>query len=238
MYEYLIGVGILFLIWIGMFLYRADLRTPMLWGSLVYLGINVIMFVLMWISFKLGFIESLFSPNYWSPDTLFDLNNLTGGLSIEDALFMFFVGGVATAVYEEFIGGRIKLKKTYKPHFRALLIGYIMAGVFSLIINVNPIYPLILSGFFGATVLWIERRDLIKHSLVGGAIFLILYVVSFSIFNLIFSDFIDTAYNLREISGIFLLGIPIEEWLYALSFGLLWAPLYEYAHGEKVVEKK
>ncbi len=37
---------------------------------------------------------------------------------------------------------------------------------------------------------------------------------------------------LEYLKDIFILRVPIEEYIYAFSFGLLWAPLYEYAHGE------
>jgi len=89
-------------------------------------------------------------------------------------------------------------------------------------------YALIVFGFAGAGILWYDRPDLIFHSLWGGIFFLIIYFILFTLFNVFFPNFITTAYHLKNLSGIFIGTIPIEELLYALSFGLLWSPLYEY----------
>ena len=72
-------------------------------------------------------------PGYWNPDTLFDLGRATGGLSIEDVFFMFFVGGIATSIYDYFYGKRIVLRRSYHPHIRAVSIGVIAAFVLVMI---------------------------------------------------------------------------------------------------------
>ena len=162
-----------------------------------------------------------------------DYRRTLAGFVLKDVLFMFFSGGIATCLYEYFFHEKIKLKKTRKHHFRALLIGSLAALVFAASFQTSPIFPIIIFGLAGAMSVWLERADLIKHSLIGGISFLVVYVCAFSIFNYVFPDFITKYYNHDNLIGLFVGGIPIEELLFALSFGILWAPIYEYEHGEK-----
>src|SRR3989344_8728543 len=100
MYEYLIGTGILFIIWTCCMIARPDLRRPMIWSGLIYAIISIIyFFVIVKIVSSFIYLGEGFIPGYWNPDTLFDLGR-TLGLSIEDILFAFFVGGIATMIYE------------------------------------------------------------------------------------------------------------------------------------------
>ena len=233
MYEYLIGIAILAVVWAVCYFVRKDLRKPMIWSGFAYLFV-IVSYFLIWrmTSFFIPLGQPIV-PTYWNPDTLFDLGRITGGLAIEDILFMIFAGGIATFIYEFSFGKRIVIRRTYHPHIRAIFIGYLVSFLVMFFAQPNPIYPLIAFGFAGAIVLWIDRRDLVIHSLVGGFGFLVIYGAAFLFFALFFSEFILSTYSFSEISGITFFGIPLEEFLYAFSFGLLWAPLYEYAHGER-----
>lgn len=149
---------------------------------------------------------------------------------------MFFVGGIATFVYEYFFRVKIKLKKTYNHHIKAPLIGITGSVIFALIFDLNLMYSLIVLGLAGANSIWIERKDLIKHSLIGGLILMIIYFLAFRLYITIFPNFIEQFYNTENLLGIMIFGVPVEELIYAIGFGLMWAPIYEYEHGEKDVD--
>jgi hypothetical protein len=236
MYEYLIGCLILFIIWMIGFILRKDLRKPMIWSGIMYAFVMGILFILIKFFQYFGLITQTIVPGYWSPDTLFNLTCLTGGYGIEDGIFMFLVGGIAIFVYEYFCKKRIKIKKNPKHHIKAIVIALVLAILFGLIFDFNLIYTLIIFGLVGAICMWIERKDLIKHSLFGGLSFMIIYFIAFFVFNTIFPNFIAGVYNFENLSNILIFTVPIEELLYASSFGLMWAPIYEYEHGEKDIE--
>lgn len=239
MYEYLSGCAILFIIWLWAFIIRRDLRKPMIWSGVFYLIINTLLFIIFKFFFLIGTLRnsSTIVPGYWSPDTLFNLGRTTGGYALEDAIFMMLVGGIATFLYDYIHRKKIKIKKNRKHHVRAPIIGFFIAIVFALITQANIIYALMVFGIVGAASIWIERKDLIKNSLFGGFAFLIIYFLAFLLFNWIFPGFISQAYNLKNLSGILVLTVPLEELLYAISFGLIWSPIYEYAHGEKDIDE-
>lgn len=233
MYEYLIGVLTLAgLVWLIAFFYKKDLRRKMVWSGIVCTVILTIAFIVLRILFFLGLNDSSIVPDYWNPDTLFNLGRITGGYAIEDVLFTFLFGGLAGFIYEFITRKEVKIKKT-KRHNKNALIAFIVAGgLFYSIFDINIIYSLIVGGSVSTLIIWIERSDLIKHSLYGGLSFLVIYFLAFLLFDTIFPDFITRVYNLRDISGILILGVPLEELLFAIIFGSNWSPIYEYWYGK------
>jgi hypothetical protein len=238
MYEYLAGVCIIFIIWLVCFVPREDLRRPMLWSGLFYIMCLLLFYVIWLLVSPFLNLGSPIIPGYWNPDTLFDIGRITFGLSIEDLLFMFFVAGISAFLYDYLFREKISKKQTYPKHIKAIFIGLLSAFVFGLVFHPNLIYALIVFGFAGTICLWFERRDLIRHSILGGFSFLFVYIFAFFIFNQLFPYFISTAYNFNNISGLIMLSVPLEEYIYAISFGMLWAPIYEYVNGNKDVKIK
>lgn len=74
-----------------------------------------------------------------------------------------------------------------------------------------------------------QRFD--SHHARGAAVFTILYLLLFVYFLALYPDFIERYYNLPNISGIRLLGVPIEELMFAASGGAVWSVAYEYFQG-------
>lgn len=236
-YEYLISmaaVGIL--IWLPLYLWRKDLRKPMLWSGLFYITVTVIWFAAVRVP---AIILSLpahrtLTPGYWEPQTLLGIGRATAGLAIEDIFFMFFVGGVAAVLYEYCFHWRIAIQRSnHQHHWRAIALGLLVALATLFLFPFNVMYTLIALNAGGAVAIWAEREDLIPHSLLGGILMLSLYTVLFYVFTLFFPEFVARAYHPENVSGVLFIGIPLEEFMYAFSFGLFWAPIYEYEHGAK-----
>ena len=43
-----------------------------------------------------------------------------------------------------------------------------------------------------------------------------------------FPGYVQQVWNLQVVSGILVVGIPLEELLYAFSFGFMWSSIYEH----------
>jgi hypothetical protein len=71
------------------------------------------------------------------------------------------------------------------------------------------------------------RPDLGRNTLLGGLLFLGMYFVMFSLMIFVAPSFIN-AWNLAELSGMFVLKVPIEELMYAFAFGMMWSGVYEH----------
>ena len=79
-----------------------------------------------------------------------------------------------------------------------------------------------------ATAFFISwRRPSLRWQIFGGAIsFTLLYTIVLVVTGHFYPDFYSN-WNLQAISGRHFLGAPVEEYLYAFTFGAFWAPLYE-----------
>lgn len=92
--------------------------------------------------------------------------------------------------------------------------------------------------FFGGIAAIFCRPDLKRKIWFGGITFLSLYFIFFLGINLLYPNFVQEAWNFQTISGILLLGIPIEELLFAFTFGMLWSSIYEHVLWLKLKESK
>jgi hypothetical protein len=204
----------------------------MLYSGLLYLSYGFVMFLAIKL-FSSDTTKSI-TPGYWTPPSLFGINRKTGGYGIEDALFSFFFGAIAGGLFE--IMFRLKVSKKTNKRMRkghALLAALLAGSIFIALTPVNAIYFFIFVQLFGASLIIYQRRDLILHSFIGGFFLMILYAVLFAIFNFLFPHFIGQYYHLQRTSHLLILGVPLEEYLYALSLGMMWAPIYEYKHRVK-----
>lgn len=220
-------------VWAIIIIFRPDLRKIMIWGGFIYWATITAIYFFYIISLNFVDVGGSITPGYWNPKTLFDLGQKTRGYAIEDVVFMFFVGGIGTSVYELFFAKKVQYIKKHRHHLSAIIVGMIVAALFAVIFRYNLIYSLVIFGFASALIIWIQRKDLIRHSIFGGFSFLLIYFCIFLVFNYFFPNFIKDFYNLKNLTGIIILGVPVEELLYALSFGMFWAPIYEYERGSK-----
>lgn len=220
-YAYLITSLLLFFIWLVFYFKNPEERKKILLVSLL--------------TAPLGLTEPLFVPSYWLPFTLFDLARRTG-FDLESLLFSFAVGGIAAVLYESLWS---KLRKSlsihemhqgrHKFHSLALLSPLISFAVLYFLTPLNPIYSTIIAMTIGAIATWLCRPDLLRVMLAGSVLFLVLYFVVFLIgFVWLFPGYVESVWNLPAISGILIIGVPIEELLFAASLGAMWSNAYEH----------
>jgi hypothetical protein len=72
------------------------------------------------------------------------------------------------------------------------------------------------------------RPDLIRNTLVGGMLFLGLYAVFMLGLRWFAPGYIEAVWNLPVLSGALIYGIPLEELLFGLTFGMYWSAVYEH----------
>ncbi len=188
----------------------------------------------------LGFTEPLFVPEYWSPPSLFDLAMRTG-FDIESLIFSFAIGGIAVVLYERIFRTaheRIPIAAQHTPrhryHLWAILSTPIIFVLLALTTRLNPIHTaaiaLILGGFFT----WYCRPDLKKKMITSAFLFLGLYFFYFLTLIFMYPGYVERVWNLKVISGILVFGVPLEELMFAFSFGFLWSSIYEHFTWRKI----
>lgn len=189
--------------------------------------------VSLWTSL-LGLTEPLFVPAYWSPPSLFNLATKTG-FDVESLIFSFGIGGIVIVLYDILFRTRyvsVTEKEHNSNHHRFHLWAIISAPAILILLllttNLNPIYSSIIAMIIGGLATWYCRPDLKKKMFTSAFIFLIVYFFYFLSLIAISPDYVERVWNLKAISGILIIGIPIEELLFALSFGFIWSSIYEH----------
>ena len=187
-----------------------------------------------------GLTEPLFVPEYWNPPSLFNLASTTG-FDIESLIFSFAIGGIGAVLYESFF--KIKHEKMSKKEMQSKRHRFHMLALTSPVIvflflffftNINPIYSASIAMFTGGIAAILCRPNLKQKIIISGIIFLLLYFLFFLFFNLIYPYAVTEFWNLSAISGILILGVPIEELMFGFTFGMIWSSLYEHIFWYKI----
>lgn len=185
------------------------------------------------ITMLFGLTEPLFVPEYWSPPSLFNLAIKTG-FDIESLIFCFAIGGIGAVSYNVLTGQKLQimsLKARFNPrhkhHLLAVATPFIVFPILMLL-KVNPIYPAIVAMIAGGVANSLCRPDLSLKSFWGSLLFLVYYAVYVSGLELLVPGYIEQVWNLDALSGVFISNIPVEELLFAASFGYYWIGLYEH----------
>lgn len=180
-----------------------------------------------------GLTEPLFVPAYWNPPSLFDLAQKTG-FDLESLVFSFAIGGVGSVLYNAVtrhqpatMPSLARELHRHRWHRAALLVPIVtFTGLYWL--PWNPIYPAIMAMTTGGVATALCRPDLVRKSLAGGSIFLAYYAVFMAALVLFAPGYIEHVWNLAQLTGILILGIPIEELLFGFTFGMYWSSVYEH----------
>jgi len=228
-YAWLIWTLLLLLIW------------ALLYASLKERGRREMLIVSAWTAL-LGLTEPLFVPAYWNPPSLFDLAQRTG-FDIESVLFAFGVGGIVAVLYERLFAARHesiatpeRAHRRHRLHLLALFSAPILFALLFFTTAWNPIYVAIAALTAGGFFTWYCRPDLKVKMLATAALFTGVYFAYFLSLIALFPGYVQAVWNLPALSGVLVLGVPLEELLFAASFGFFWSSIYEHFTWRKLTE--
>jgi len=127
--------------------------------------------------------------------------------------------------------------KRHRLHLLALSSPIAILIILAIVTNWNHIYCAIVAMFLGGIAALLCRPDLKKKIWVGGLLFLGLYFIIFLSLVKVFPNYVQNVWNLSHISGILILGIPMEELLFAFALGMLWSSFYEHIYWFRLAKK-
>ncbi len=182
-----------------------------------------------------GLTEPVFVPEYWSPPSLFDLA-LRTGFDIESVVFSFAIGGIGAILYDALtrapgvqpVSATERGHRRHRFHRLALTAPVVVFLPLYLLAGWNPIYPALLAMASGAAATIACRPDLATKTLVSGVVFLTLYLALVGGSELSAPGYVERVWNLEALSGLFVWKLPLEELLFAATFGAYWSGLYEH----------
>ncbi len=226
--EWLIFSLILLLIWIIIFIFSRSKKEMLIVSAF---------------TMPFGLTEPLFVPEYWSPPSLFNLAASTG-FDIESLIFSFAIGGIGSIIYEAIFKSkhrkmnlREKHHQRHKYHILSLFSPVIVFLPLFLFTRLNPIYSASLAMLAGGIAAMFCRPDLKKKIVYGGTSFLFLYFMFFMFFNNLYLYAVERFWNLSSLSGILIFKVPLEELIFAFTFGMMWSSIYEHIKWYKLIKK-
>jgi hypothetical protein len=219
MFEWLAFALDFDVVWAALYVSKQHLRRQMLWISL-------------FTAFT-GLTEPFFVPRYWNPPSLFNLASATH-FDIESILFSWGTGGIGSVVYEAAVNVRHRKMASFEVqrerrwlHIFSLSVMPAVFGLLFFFTGLNPVYCVSAALFLGAVAAVACRPDLGWNTLLGGLLFLGLYFVLFFFIISVFPLFI-WSWNFAALSGVLVLGVPLEELMFAFTFGMMWSGLFEH----------
>ncbi len=213
-YAYLIGDLILAIAWLYLYLSRKDLRHQQM---LVSVGCA-----------PLALSQYFFYQDYWRPEYLISFHLGQSVFGIEDFFFAFFIGGIGSVLYEVLFHKRHKCGKprTKAAWFVVCMVAVLFCVFFKL--GLVTIWANTLSLIIGATVMVLIDRDLRMDCVVSAACMFFFIVGLYEVWLWLFPDLIARFWVGSDLSGIGLLGIPIEELTWFTSWALFVSIGYEF----------
>lgn len=228
-YEYFIGSLITLAFWMFLFAERKDLRREMLTVSAIATMVSLVLMLTMWDRW-------LWLEDWWHPKTI------TGTpFGLEDLIYNFGVAGVAAVVFPIVFRKKLYAQERAMHETRALAflialsIGLLVISIF---IRVHSFPATLMSLTMPALLLLKKRPDLILDSLASGLIMAILGLFGFLIIQTLNPNFVQQTYFLGRLSGIQILGYPVEDIAWYFAVGVLMGPIYAFWKNARLVKAK
>ena len=139
-------------------------------------------------------------------------------------------------IYEETFGKHYMQRQNRRRHWRRFALPLSSVGLVTFIVPIkysglNSIYSLIIALCVTTLILIYFRNDLIWDAIASGVLFGFITLVGFIIFTHLYPGIVEAWWKVENISGIFILGVPLEELLFSFALGAAVGPAYEFFVG-------
>lgn len=227
-YKFLVFSLLLLIPGIIVFFYRPDLRK--------------VIYTMSIFAVPFAFTEQLFYPQYWEPVFLFDLVNIIG-FGIEDVIFVVGLASFTSTVFAVVFVRRyeallaISLLEAFKRGVGFLIVVFIGVAILFLA-EIEMIYGSVIIMVLGYCFVSVQRRDLALPGIMGAILSLLVYSFFCLIILKIYPTIFELTWHAEHFLNVYILGIPLEEYLYAFSAGLVATVFYPYIFCQRLTKFK
>ncbi|MCX6735612.1 MAG: lycopene cyclase domain-containing protein [Candidatus Parcubacteria bacterium] len=179
--------------------------------------------------------ELAYFSDYWHPLSVWSGNLFSVPILLEDVLFGFAFGGIASVLFELLSKDKVfvAVKQNY-IFFRIFITDMLPFAAFLLFwfIGINSIFATAFAALFGTAIIICQRKDLVKNALGSG---FIVAATMFLCYEIVFT--LTANQEMLLVRGWFIhgtsfdvrfLGIPLTELFWGFAFGTFISPWYEY----------
>ena len=167
----------------------------------------------------------LFVPSYWSPARV--AGTLTG---IEDVVFSFAAGGLAWLasvwLFRHRVEFQLRPKRMWWQYAAGTACGLAVGHSSWRLGASHMAASAIACGALTAVILW-RRRELWRLAVAGALAYALVYVVVLKLWYVLVPSF-GTQWNAGALWGPTVFGVPLDEVVWAVAFGLAWPAFAAY----------
>ena len=229
-FRYAIWVFFFAIIWGVFFLARPDLRKQS-----VIIGLFV--------AFLTPLVGWWYLNDYWSPVFTWEVRFWELRSGIDEILLGFFLGAVGSIGYEVLFRkspeGAPQSRKSFSFAFPIVAFSmlYGVGAGLAVFTGINSIYASLISFALAIAGLSFLRKDLVWGGFMSGIVSSLTLFLSYVLWlEVIFPGTIKEWWYLGNISGVLILGVPIEEILWGFAWGWVAGMLYEVWKGLEFVK--
>lgn len=219
-YGYLLGTIIFFIPWIFFFIKRKDLRKEMLLTSILVAFGSVFTAYYWW------------TVDWWHPQTI------TGTkVGIEDFLLGFSNGGIGAVAYEVVFKKRFYKYNDASRKSESLSVGLVTLALLSFGfwgLRMTSFWACVLALVAGIFLMFFYRKDLLINGIISGLLMMLISIPAYIIPDLVSPNLLNNSWYYHLLSGIRIIGIPIEDLIFYILFGIWIGPLYELYYSKKL----
>lgn len=225
-FAYMILSLLLSIIWIAMFVYRRDTRKEMLILSIAF-GIGGLL------------AESVYLKDWWQPITITHTP-----IGIEDFLFGFTIGGIASVIYEIIFKKRT-IKKSFEPLNKKyitnsgviLLLPILFFGG-SIYLGLNTFYSSLLGYGIPLLIMYIKRKDLILNSIISGILLLSIIFIIYTLVEILSPGWVMHFWTFKNVPPVVFWNVPIDDLIWYIFTGAFIGIMYEFIQESPILKFK
>ena len=183
----------------------------------------------------------MYTVDWWQPLTV------TGTrVGFEDAFLGFTNGGLGAILYEVIFKKRERslrkdsIIKQFVEKRRWLLwtpVVALVAGPFSFwILGWHSFWATNFACLIAVGLMILLRQDLLREAVFGGLAMMLVSIPVFQFAFFFFPEVVEKFWMIHNLTGILVLGIPVEDLVFYFVAGATTAPLYEFLFEKKLVK--
>ena len=119
-----------------------------------------------------------------------------------------------------------------------LSLSVILGNISFFVLGYNSFISGIIATIIPTLIIYVLRKDLIIDSLATGFIMTTIAFIVFAIMNQIQPGFIYQWWLFDQLSGVILLGVPLEDVIWFFTTGMFLGCIYEFWQGGRLVKMK
>jgi len=164
------------------------------------------------------FIQNMYIADWWQPNFIFDFP-----IKIEDLLFGFGTVGVISSLYSILKSkNRTPSKTSFSAKYKVIAVfcGFTTLFACFYILNLHSLWASVIGISVGIIFVVLKKPGFLKYAILNGILISVFFLPIYLLAIYINPQFISNEWFLNQLSGITLLTIPIEEFIWYFFTGL------------------